>query len=115
MKFDQQNMFYDDTSTISTSNVIANVGGGDAVNPLFIVIHSDGTEAAARTFTLKTSDAENFATSTTLQTITTKAAKGIIYAGKLPYGLKKYIRLESAATPTGNITAGLVEDVENWY
>ena len=115
MKFDQENMFYDKTSSIATSNVIANVGGGDAANPLFIVIHSDATEAAARTFTLQTSDAENFSPATTLATITTKAAKGVIAAQKLPYGLKKYIRLTSAATPTGNISAGLVEDVENWY
>ena len=35
MIFDQQNMYMDNSLT---SNVIANVGGGDAADPVFLVI-----------------------------------------------------------------------------
>lgn len=115
MIFDQENMFYDKTKTVATSNVIANVGGGDAVDPLFLAVCSDAAETAALSFVLETSDQEGFGAKDTLATFTSAAnAKGLIIAAKVPYGAKAFLRLTCAGTPKGNITAGLTETVPNW-
>lgn len=116
MKFDQENLYFDAKATIATSDVIANVGGGDAVNPLFLVIHSDAKETSSLTFALQTSDDESFATNTVLATYATPAnGTGLLVRDKVPYGMKAFSRLVGTGTPKGKITAGLVEDVPNWY
>ena len=63
MIFDQQNMYMDNSLT---SNVIANVGGGDAADPLFLVITAPTALATSGTITaaLETSDSESFSTKT---------------------------------------------------
>lgn len=114
MRFDQENMFYDKTKTVATSNVIANVGGGDAVDPLFVAIFSDAAETAPLDFVLETSDTEGGAY-TALATFTTVAnEKGLLVKAKLPYGAKAFLRLTCSGSPKGNITAGLTETVPNW-
>ena len=119
MIFDQQNMFLDKATSIATSNVIANVGGGDAADPLFLVIYCDTAQNAKLTFTLKTSDVEAMTSAVTLATIEVDdAPKGIFGSVKLPYGCKKFLRLdctiESGGSLAGTVTAGLTETVPNW-
>lgn len=115
MIFDQQNMYMDNSLT---SNVIANVGGGDAADPLFLVITAstaltgDGTITAA----LETSNSENFSAETVVVATYTLAAskKGILVAAKLPYGMKAFSRLTVTGASDGKLTAGLTETVPNW-
>lgn len=121
MIFDQQNMFFDKTAAadIATSNVITNGGGGDAADPLFLVIHLDTAQTAKLTFTLKTSDAEAMSSPSTLAVLEVDdAPKGIFGTVKLPYGCKKFLRLdcavESGGTFAGKCTAGLTETAPNW-
>jgi hypothetical protein len=116
MIFDQENMFFD--NAITGGNVIANVGGGDAHDPLFLVVAATtaltaGTGGA--TAALETSDAEDFATKETLGTYTLAAStKGLLVRAKVPYGMKKYVRLTLTGVTAGAITAGLTETVPNW-
>lgn len=113
MIFDQQNIFFD--NAITNGNVIANVGGGDAHDPLFLAVVCNTVLDKATTATLQTSDVEAFTTSTTLATYTLPATKlGLILAAKLPYGMKKFVRLTLSGATTGAITAGLTPTVPNW-
>ena len=124
MIFDQQNMFFDkyDGTNITTggvnSDVIANVGGGDAHNPLFLVIAAPtALNGGPFTAALQTDDAENFDSAVTLATYNVPAAGGVLVKAKLPFGLKKFIRLNvkgTAAGTAGTLTAGLTENVDNW-
>lgn len=68
MIFDQQNMYMDNSLT---SNVIANVGGGDAADPLFLVITAPTALTTSGTITaaLETSDSESFGTKPLLRLI----------------------------------------------
>lgn len=116
MIFDQQNMYMDNSLT---SNVIANVGGGDAADPLFLVITAptalatSGSDSAAAA--LETSDSEDFDTKTVVATYTLAASKkGILVAAKLPYGMKAFSRLTVTGASGGKLTAGLTETVPNW-
>lgn len=124
MIFDQQNMFFDNFagSEITTggvnSDIIANVGGGDAHNPLFLVIAAP-TALAGGPFTaeLQTADAEAFTSAVTLATYSVPAAGGVLVKAKLPYGLKKFVRLNikgTTAGTAGTLSAGLTENVDNW-
>ena len=114
MIFDQQNIFFD--NSITNGNVIANAGGGDSHNPLFLAVVANTVLDKATTATLQTSDDEAFGTSTTLATFTLPASKkGMILAAKLPYGMKKFARLVLSGATTGAITAGLTETVPNWH
>ena len=108
MIFDQQNMYMDNSLT---SNVIANVGGGDAADPLFLVITAPTALATSGTITaaLETSDSESFDTKTVVAT-----KKGILVAAKLPYGMKAFSRLTVTGASGGKLTAGLTETVPNW-
>ena len=114
MIFDQQNMFYDNSLT---GNVIANVGGGDSHNPLFLVICAPtalaGTDVVAA---LETADNEGFTTNKkVLATYSLPASeKGVLISAKLPYGLKKFVRLNVTGATGGKLTAGLTETVPNW-
>ena len=117
MIFDQENIFFDATTDLSESNVIANVGGGDAANPLFLVVVAVGAELAGATFTLETCNDEEFSDSTELGSFTTpdEDATGAVIRAKVPYGAKKFLRLTCDTTSTeAEVTAGLVADVPNW-
>lgn len=124
MIFDQQNMFFDKYAGTSittggvNSNVIANVGGGDAHNPLFLVIAAPtALQGGPFTAALQTDDAETFGSAVTLATYNVPAAGGVLVKAKLPFGLKKFIRLNvkgTAAGTGGTLTAGLTENVDNW-
>lgn len=114
MIFDQQNMYMDNSST---SNVIANVGGGDAANPLFLVITAPTALTGSGTITaaLETSDSENFEPKTVVATYTLATnKKGILVAAKLPYGMKTFSKLTVTGTGNSKLTAGLTETVPNW-
>lgn len=125
MIFDQQNMFFDKYAGTSittggvNSDVIANVGGGDAHNPLFLVIAAPtALEGGPFTAELQTADVEGFGSGVvTLATYSVPAAGGILVKAKLPYGLKKFVRLNvkgTTAGTAGTLTAGLTENVDNW-
>ena len=126
MIFDQQNMYMDNSLT---SNVIANVGGGDAADPLFLVITAPTALATSGTITaatalatsgtitaaLETSDSKSFDTKTVVATYTLAARKkGVLVAAKLPYGMKAFSRLIVTGASGGELTAGLTETVPNW-
>lgn len=114
MIFDQQNMYMDNSLT---SNVIANVGGGDAADPLFLVITASTALTGSDTITaaLETSNSENFSAETVVATYTLAAGKkGILVAAKLPYGMKAFSRLTVTGASGGELTAGLTETVPNW-
>ena len=125
MVFDHENMFLDGVAgttygtTAKYSDVIANTSGGDAINPLALVFAI--TEAAlaggALTVVLQTSDTEAFTVATDVATYAVATgAKGIAIGARLPYGLKKYLRLKitGAAAVTGacKITSGIVADID---
>ena len=115
MLLDQENMYIDKALT---SNVIANGGGGDAADPLFLIIFANTalTAASGATAALVTSDDESFSESNTLATYTLAASKkGLLVAAKLPYGMKKYSKLTVTGATAGTLTAGLTETVPNWY
>nr|DAG29454.1 MAG TPA: major capsid protein [Caudoviricetes sp.] len=127
MIIDQENIFLDAvegskiTTAGLTSDVIANVGGGDAANPLFLVVTATEKLApASATFTaaLETSDTEDFKEKTVLGTFDMAADKtGDLVRAKVPYGCKNFLRLVvkgSAAGTGGKLTAALTEDVANW-
>ena len=119
MIFDQENMLLDKVaiSGETTSNVIYNMGGGDAHDPLFLAIMATTALATSGTITaaLETSDAEAFGTKTTLASYTLPAStKGILVKAKLPYGMKKFIRLVVTGATSGELSAGLTETVPNW-
>lgn len=115
MIFDQQNMYMDNSLT---SNVIANVGGGDAADPLFLVITAPtalATSSGTITAALETSDSESFGTKTVVATYTLAASKkGVLVAAKLPYGMKAFSKLTVTGASGGKLTAGLTETVPNW-
>ena len=119
MIFYQQNMYLDKV-TISgktTSDVIYNMGGGDAHDPLFLAIMATTNLATSGTITavLETSDAEAFSPKTTLASYTLPAGtKGVLVKAKLPYGMKKYSRLVISGATAGVLTAGLTANVPNW-
>ena len=114
MIFDQQNMYMDNSLD---SNVIANVGGGDAADPLFLVITAPTALAGNGTITavLETSDSEKFSPKTVVATYTLATGKkGILVAAKLPYGMKAFSKLTVTGADSGTLTAGLTETVPNW-
>lgn len=118
MIFDQQNMFFDGTTMAAStdSNVIANVGGGDAHDPLFLVVHASTAIAGTCTIAVETADDEGMSTNkATLATYSLPAAKkGLLLVAKLPYGMKKFVRLHEAGATAGKVTAGLTATAPNW-
>lgn len=117
MIFDQENMYLD-KATISgstTSNVLYNMGGGDAHDPLFLVAVATEPLSGAATAKLETSDTEAFEAATTLGEFTLAgSAKGVLLKAKLPYGMKKYSRVVVSGATSGELTVGLTETVPNW-
>lgn len=119
MIFDQENMYLD-KATISgstTSNVLYNMGGGDAHDPLFLVAVATTALATSGTINvaLETSDAEAFGTKTTLANYTlAPATKGVLLKAKLPYRMKKYSRVVVSGATSGKLTVGLTATVPNW-
>lgn len=120
MIFDQQNMFFDKVKVTATNNgnTIANIGGGDAHDPLFIVVHASTaiTAASGCTATLETADDDKFSSNKVAVAKYTLPAskKGLLLAAKLPYGMKKFIRLTVEGATGGEITAGLTATAPNW-
>lgn len=118
MIFDQENIFLD-KATISgttTSDTIATVGGGDAADPLFLVVAATtALTGSGITAALETSDTEAFTSKTVLGTYTLAASKkGVLAGAKVPYGVKKYLRLVLSGATAGVVTAGLTATVPNW-
>lgn len=114
MIFDQQNLFIDNALT---SDVIANVGGGDAYSQCFLVVKASEALAASGSVTvaLQTCDAEGFGSGVeTLATYTlAKSQVGQLLAAQMPHGAKKFLRLSISGSPSaGKLTAGLVMDVD---
>ena len=117
MIFDQENMLLDKVaiSGETTSNVIYNMGGGDSHNPLFLVAVATEKLSGEATAKLETADTEDFGEKTTLATFTLAGAtKGVLLKAKLPYGMKKFIRLVVTGATSGELSAGLTETVPNW-
>lgn len=118
MIFDQQNIFFDNTtvSTSTDSNVIANVGGGDAHDPLFLVVHASTAITGTCTVDLETADNEGMSTNkVVLASYKLPASKkGLLLVAKLPYGMKQFVRLHEAGASAGKITAGLTATAPNW-
>ena len=119
MIFDQQNMYLDKKTitNTTTSDVLYNMGGGDAHDPLFLVIMATTNLATSGTITavLEISDAQGFSPKTTLASYTLPAnTKGVLVKAKLPYGMKKYSRLVVSGATAGVLTAGLTATVPNW-
>lgn len=113
MIFDQENMFFD--NAITGGNVIANVGGGDAHDPLFLVVAATTALGSDGTAVLETSDTEDFKESEALGSYTLAGStKGLLVRAKVPYGVKQYLRLTLTGVTAGAITAGLTETVPNW-
>jgi hypothetical protein len=125
MIFDQENIYSDSIAadTISDSatysDVIANVGGGDAVDPLFLFIAAPSAITGfAVTATLQTSADEVFTSPVDLASYTLpKDTAGVLVKDKVPYGMLKFSRIEyvGAGTVTaGTVFAALTETVPNW-
>lgn len=122
MLYDKENIFHNNASSLGNGDVIANVGGGDAANPLFLVVHLASTQTAKLKFTLQTSADEAFTSPVDLAVYETPVgAKGFAVKAKLPYGVLKYLRVVSAlndstegAALVGKVFAALTENVENW-
>ena len=125
MKYDKQNIYADKvaattiSATPSYSDVIANVGGGDAVDPLFLFIAAPTALAGyAVTATLQTSATEAFTTPVDLASYTLpKDTKGVLLKDKVSYGMLKYSRIKyvAAGAVTGGVLfAALTETVPNW-
>ena len=126
MIFDYENMFlnkkaastYGTTPAVS-DHVVANGNGGNAYDPPFLVINVSSAATAGGNISvdLETSDAENFGTKADLATYSIPSGSlGTIIKERIPYGAKKYLRLEltgsASITGDGKITAGLVWDVD---
>ncbi len=115
MFFDNQNMFFDVASVATggvTGKVIANEDGGDALNPLFLVVHTPVKTTVDVTITLKTSDSENMASAVTMASFTVaKGAQGELVKARLPYGAKKYLALTITGAIAGKVLAGLTQTV----
>lgn len=118
MIFDQQNIFLDNAAHSAASNVIANVGGGDAADPLFLVASAGTalTTSGTITLSLQTCDAEGFGSGVvTLASYTLPASvKGLLVKAKIPYGAKKFLKVAVSGATGGKLTVGLTETVPNW-
>lgn len=125
MLYDKQNIYSDKiagttiSASASYSDVIANVGGGDAVDPLFLFIAAPtAITGYAVTATLQTSADEAFTSPVDLKAYTLpKDTKGVLVKDKVPYGMLKYSRIKyvGAGTVTGGkVFAALTETVPNW-
>lgn len=102
-----------DIATATNSDVI-HMGGGDAVNQMYLYVAAAGTLAGSGgSLALETSDTENFATKTVLGTYPLGTGTGKQVAARLPIGVKKYLRLAiTKGTATGKINAFLAYDVD---
>lgn len=121
---DAENLFIDKVAgtTYGTSakysNIVANGGGGSAYESPFLAVNVSVAALAGGNLgiVVQTDDAEAFSAPQDIATYTVPAeSKGDVLAERLPFGLKKFIRLKvtgSAAITAGVITAGLVLDAD---
>lgn len=125
MIYDYENMFLhkvdasDYGTTPAYSDVVANGGGGSAYDAPFLVMEATGAATAGGNLTvdLQTSDTEAFTTAVDVASYTVPSgSQGRVIVARLPYGLKKYLRLKltGSASITGDavLTAGLVLDAD---
>lgn len=116
MLFDKENMFFDgeDASGFAggkDSGTVYNQGGGDAIIPLYLAVLLTGGSGQLDV-AVQTSDSEGMGDAATIATFSSpSAAKGLVVKQFLPYGCKKYIRLNIKGTATGKVTAGLTDIV----
>lgn len=113
MIYDQENIFFDAVTSPGTSDVIANVGSGDAACPLFLVVHTD-TDISGATFTLQTAEDEEFSTPVELGAFAAASGTGLVVKAKLPYGALDFLRLVASGATGATVTAALTETVPNW-
>ena len=123
MVYDVENKFFDEVAgtqfgtTAKNSDIVVNGEGGQAVDPLNLVVTASAPIGTVLTVVLQTADVEAFTGAVDLGTYTTvSGAKGILVKAKVPYGAKKYLRLKvtgaAAVTGTAKVNAGLVADVD---
>lgn len=118
MVFDGENLFFKNKvmsgSTIN-SDVVANGKGGDAYDPLWLlVVVNKDLSAGPATVELVTGDTDKMAGSKTIGSYKVDAKKGSKIMARVPVGAKSYLQVKvSGQTFTsGELTAALVSDVD---
>lgn len=114
MIYDAENTFMwkKDLSTGTTSDVVANSGGGDAYDQLFLVVTVNGALDKDATVTLSTSDEASMVSPKPLCSIVVSKDEGSKASIKIPHGMKKYLCLSVVGPTTGIMSAALVVDVD---
>lgn len=102
------------TASAASTNIIDQVGNGDAYGALWLVVKVDTTFATLTSLTIgiQTADASNFSSPTTLASTGAIAAASLVADEyvcymRLPADCKRYIRLYYTVTGS-NATAGKV-------
>ena len=114
MIYDAENTFMwnQDLASDAGGNVVANSGGGDAYEGLFLMAKVDEALDADATVTLTTADSEDMSGADTLLTLALKKEAGSKASVRLPHGLKKYLKAAVTGATTGKVTSALVLDVD---
>lgn len=114
MIYDAENTFMwkKDLSTGTTSDVVANSGGGDAYDPLFLAVTVNSALDKDATVTISTDDDAAMGSPKTLGSLTVSKDEGSKASVKIPHGMKKYLKLSVTGAATGVLTAALVIDVD---
>ena len=124
MIYDKENLFLDGVAvsefgtSAKYSDVIVNIGAGDAYPNAFLAAAVTGAPTAGGTLTvtLQTSDTEAFTSANDLASVNVPTgSQGDVIGMIMPKGCKKYLRLKlqgsAAVTGAGKITAGIVLDI----
>ncbi len=114
MIYDAENTFMwkQNLATSTASDVVANSGGGDAYDQLFLAALVNAALDKDATLTLQTSDTASMASPTTLCTLPVTKDEGSRASVKIPHGMKKYMRIIVTGAVSGTLTAALVTDVD---
>lgn len=118
MIFDNENMFFDavdgaEFASGKESAVIENLGGGDAVDPLFLAVIIAGGEGQLKA-DITTAKDKDFTEPVELGTFqSAQNAKGLAIKAKVPFGLGRYLKVKLTGTVTGKVTVGLTQNVPN--
>jgi len=114
MIYDAENTFMwkKDLSTGLSSDVVANSGGGDAYDQLFLSVAVNAALDKDATVALLTADDEALATPVTLCTLTVSKDEGSKASVKIPHGMKKFMRVDVAGAASGTVTVAMVVDVD---
>ncbi len=113
MIYDAENTFMwkKDLSTGLTSDVVANSGGGDAYDQLFLSVAVNAALDKDAAVVLKTADDEALAAPKTLCTLTVGKDEGSKASVKIPHGMKKFMRVDVTGATSGIVTVAMVTDV----